>query len=135
MNLKRLSVILAIAVTACTPAGTTDSSREPAERTITADALHDRLQSGGAKPLLVDVREPAEFDEVRIDGAQLAPLGSVVEDLEDVPKDREIVLICRSGNRSGKAQKALAERGYTGVTNMEGGMLAWEKRGYPVVRR
>ncbi|HEY0592857.1 MAG TPA: rhodanese-like domain-containing protein, partial [Thermoanaerobaculia bacterium] len=56
------------------------------------------------------------------------------KELEDVPKDREIVLVCRSGNRSGKAQRILAERGYTGLENMEGGMLAWEKHGYPISR-
>lgn len=102
--------------------------------TVTVDAVHQRLASDDAKPLIVDVREPHEYKAGHIEGARLAPLGNVAKELEDVPKDREIVLVCRSGNRSGKAQRILAERGFTRLLNMEGGMVAWEKKGYPVTK-
>jgi rhodanese-related sulfurtransferase len=125
------TIVLAIAHFACVAEG----SEDPKTAAITAEGLHQRLQSTDQPPLIVDVREPHEFTAVRIEGAKLAPLGTVVKDLEGVDKNREIVLVCRSGNRSGKAQKQLAERGYTNLRNMTGGMLAWEKRGYPVVKR
>ena len=106
----------------------------PRPATITAEALHARLQSSDRKPLVVDVREPHEFRQGHIDGATLAPLRDVVDALEGTDKNREIVLVCRSGNRSGKAQKLLAERGYMQLRNMEGGMVDWEKRGFPVTK-
>lgn len=108
------------------------SSDDPRSATITPEGLQQRLSAEGEKPLVVDVREPQEWNAGHIAGAQLAPLGKVVDELAGVEKNREIVLVCRSGNRSGKAQKLLAERGFTNLKNMTGGMLAWEKRGYPV---
>ena len=103
--------------------------------TITAEELQKRLTSTEVKPLLVDVREPNEFDAVHIEGALLAPLGSVAKDMASVDKNREIVLVCRSGRRSGLAYEILAERGFTSLKNMQGGMIAWEKLGYPVVKK
>lgn len=103
--------------------------------TITAEALHQKLEAKAEQPLVVDVREPAEFEASHIDGALLAPLATVEENLAQIPKDREIVLVCRSGRRSGLAYQRLAARGYTRLWNMTGGMIAWEKLGYPVVKK
>ncbi|MFN2239800.1 MAG: rhodanese-like domain-containing protein [Thermoanaerobaculia bacterium] len=129
-------VALILTVVACGPASgiSAEGTVDPRTARITAEALHERLQSQDEKPLVIDVREPHEFEAMRIDGARLAPLGSVVADLEDVDKDREIVLVCRTDNRSGKAQRLLAARGYTRLQKVEGGMVAWEKRGFPVVK-
>lgn len=102
--------------------------------TISVTELHQRLQTKGEKPLVVDVREQNEYDAGHIEGVRLAPLGNVEASLADVPKDQEILLICRSGNRSGKAARRLAARGYTNLQNVDGGMLAWEKNGYPTVK-
>lgn len=107
---------------------------DPSRATISAQALHQRLTAQQPKPLVVDVREPHEFRAGHIEGAQLAPLGTVENALATVPPDREIVLVCRSGNRSGQAQRRLAKRGYTNLRNMEGGMLDWADRGLPVVK-
>jgi rhodanese-related sulfurtransferase len=102
--------------------------------TISAEELNRRLQASGEAPLLVDVREPDEFEEGHIAGAVLAPLADVEQKLNGVPKDREIILVCRSGRRSGIAAERLAARGYTDLTNMQGGMLAWEELEYPTLR-
>lgn len=107
---------------------------EAQPKTISVAALHERLQSGAPKPLVVDVREPSEFAEGHIAEAQLVPLGTVEDGLANVPKDREIMLVCRSGRRSGLAQDRLAQRGYTNLTNVEGGMKAWEGAKLPVAR-
>jgi rhodanese-related sulfurtransferase len=77
-----------------------------------------------APPYLVDVREATEYAQGHIPGSHLIPLGSLAGRLSAVPKDREIVTVCRSGARSGSAAKTLLEAGYR-VENMAGGMLAW----------
>lgn len=142
MNTTRISSsFLALAATllwaACgAPEQTArDSAKGGADiATISVGELHQRLQTPGEKPLVVDVREQNEYDAGHIEGVRLAPLGNVEDSLADVPKDREILLICRSGNRSGKAAERLAARGYTNLRNVEGGMLAWEANGYPAVK-
>lgn len=101
--------------------------------TTTPEAVRERLESKDARPLVVDVRELSEYEAGHIGEALLVPLGTVKDALTDVPKDREIVLVCRSGRRSARAYEILAERGFTNLRNMQGGMLAWEKLGYPVV--
>lgn len=92
-------------------------------RELNAEAVHARLEAEGPKPLVVDVREPEEFASGHIAGSLPAPLGGVEETLANVPKDREIILVCRSGRRSGIAHGRLEARGYTNLTNMAGGML------------
>ena len=101
-------------------------------RTMSAKALRSRLASQPS-PLVVDVREIEEFEEGHIDAALLKPLGTIESFKAD--KDREIVLVCRSGRRSGIAYEKLAALGYRNLWNLEGGMLAWQKLGYPVVRK
>ncbi len=96
---------------------------------ITIAELRERL-STGEKINLVDVREPAEHDEFNI-GGELIPLGKIqtmeVEQLEAL-KDVELVLYCRSGNRSGQACQILDMLGFTNTKNLQGGMLAWRQQ-------
>ena len=79
---------------------------------------------------LLDVREPHEWAQVHVDGARHVPLGDLT--LPDVPEG-PVVLVCRSGNRSGQATRAMIAAGRTDVVNMAGGMLAWVEQGLPVV--
>jgi rhodanese-related sulfurtransferase len=83
--------------------------------------------------LILDVRQPEEFRQARIPGARLLPLGELSRRIQELPKDREIVVVCRSGNRSGQAARQLSEAGYK-VANLRGGMIAWEQAGLPVQR-
>lgn len=112
-----------------------EKTAAPEVVTISAEALRARLQSADDRPLVVDVREQGEFDEVHIQDAMLAPLGTVAQGIAEVPKDREIVLVCRSGRRSAKAFEVLAASGYTRLSHLEGGMLAWQQGGHPVVKK
>lgn len=75
--------------------------------------------------VLIDVREPAEYAQGHIAGAILIPLGELEERFAEIPKDQEVVMICRSGRRSEAACQFLGEQGYTNAANMTGGMLAW----------
>ena len=97
--------------------------------TITADEVKFRLESG-EKLSLVDVREPHENAEFNIGGI-LLPLGKVqtmqIEDIDDMKND-EVIVYCRSGNRSGQAALMLETFGFTDVKNLTGGMLAWKER-------
>ncbi len=92
-------------------------------------AQADALATEGA--LLLDVREPEEWDAGHISGAVHMPLGSL--DVASVPADRVVVAVCRSGNRSGKAAAVLADAGID-VRNLAGGMKAWVAAGRTVAR-
>jgi rhodanese-related sulfurtransferase len=96
---------------------------------ISIEEVHQRLASG-EELNLVDVREPQENAEFNI-GGTLYPLGRIrafeVEELEPL-KDKEVILYCRSGNRSGQAALMLESMGFTHVKNLVGGMLAWQDR-------
>ena len=91
-----------------------------------------RRQDGGA--LLIDVREKDEWQSGHARGAQHIPLGSLSHQLSQLPRDRDVLLICRSGNRSGSAHGLLARQGFTRAFNVSGGMLAWTRAGLPVTR-
>lgn len=95
---------------------------------VTPQEGQRRVQAGA---LLVDVREPNEYAEVHATGAQLMPLSSLEQEYSALPKDREIVLICRSGVRSARAGEFLQQQGYSRVTNLTGGTTAWVEGGLP----
>ena len=88
-----------------------------------ATEIQRRLGSA-EPPCIVDVREPYEFAQGRIPGALPIPLGEIMTRQGELPKDRELVMVCRSGSRSGMAAKALHDAGFR-VSNMTGGMLDW----------
>jgi rhodanese-related sulfurtransferase len=92
---------------------------------IDVDELARRLAAGG---VVVDVREPAEFDEAHVDGAVPIPLAQVAELAGTAP----VHVICRSGVRSAHACGYLADHGIEAV-NVEGGMMAWMLAGHPVI--
>jgi rhodanese-related sulfurtransferase len=96
---------------------------------ITPEEVKQRLDAG-EKLNLVDVREPAENAEFNIGGI-LHPLGKVrdmdIDELEQL-KSEEVIVYCRSGNRSGQAAMMLETMGFSNVRNLTGGMLAWVEK-------
>ena len=87
----------------------------------TVDQLRDRDDV-----FLLDVREDWEYAAGHIPGTTLIPLGQLQSRLSELPTDKTIVAVCRSGNRSGQATQLLQQSGFT-VHNMQGGMNAWEQ--------
>jgi rhodanese-related sulfurtransferase len=85
---------------------------------------------------VVDVREPSEWNDQlgHIAGAELVPLGTVANAAQSWDREAELVLVCRSGGRSGRAAAGLAQLGFRRVMNMAGGMMAWNAAGLPVER-
>lgn len=81
---------------------------------------------------VLDVREQSEYDEGHIPGVTLIPMGEVPNRLSEIPTDQQVIVTCRSGNRSGQITEYLREQGFTNVHNMEGGILAWQAAGFEV---
>ena len=101
---------------------------EPAVPEIDVAALA-RAREDGAP--LIDVRQPDEWEEFRAPGAVLIPLGDLVERVEEVPADRTVYVICRTGSRSAKGAAYLRSLGIDAV-NVAGGTLAWHDAGLPI---
>ena len=93
-----------------------------------------RLEAAGsdADPMLVDVREPAEYAQFRATGAVLMPLSVFQLRFSQLPRDRPLQLICAAGSRSLAAGEFLIAQGYETVANVEGGTIAWMRAGLPV---
>jgi phage shock protein E len=82
---------------------------------------------------VLDVRQPDEWNEYHIPGSTLIPLDQLETRLNEVPKDKEVVVVCRSGNRSQPGRDVLKNAGFTQVTSMTGGLKEWKAAGYPTV--
>lgn len=96
---------------------------------ISVEALAARLD-GTEQVTLIDVREPDEFAAGHVPSAQLVPLGEVADRIDELAAQAPLVMICRSGGRSGRACEVLSAAGVD-VTNVAGGTLAWVALGYP----
>jgi rhodanese-related sulfurtransferase len=92
-------------------------------------AVEMQGDDGGA--LIIDVREPHEYMQLRARGAVLLPLGRLSGRVSDLPRDRELLLMCRTGGRSQNATQFLQSRGFENVTNVSGGIVAWNRAGLP----
>jgi len=89
----------------------------------------------GGDVVLIDTREPHEFQEARIEGGKLVPPGLLADEIAAAAPDKSArtILYCRSGNRSYKAAEQMEALGYTDVASMAGGILAWQEQGLPVI--
>jgi len=96
---------------------------------ITVDQAAQRRDQGA---FILDVREPSEWTSFHIPGATLIPLGDLPNRLTEVPKDREVVVVCRTGNRSAQGRDILLKAGFTKVTSMAGGVTQWQTQGLPI---
>ncbi len=82
---------------------------------------------------ILDVREPSEWEAIHIPDATLIPLGALAQRVAEVPKDKDIVVVCRSGNRSQEGRDILLQAGFMRVTSMAGGVNQWRAAGFPTV--
>jgi len=100
----------------------------PINKDVTVQEAAQALQDGeGAK--LVDVREMNEFVQLRADDVTLVPLGTLGARFAELPQERTLLMLCRSGARSGQATAFLRQQGFADVRNVQGGMIAWKKAG------
>jgi molybdopterin/thiamine biosynthesis adenylyltransferase/rhodanese-related sulfurtransferase len=105
---------------------------EEAIPTMSAQELRRKMDT--REPFeLIDVREPFEYEIARIDGAKLIPLGEITERVDELQRDRPIVVHCHSGQRSAQAVRLLQQRDFADVYNLEGGIDAWSDQIDPSV--
>lgn len=94
--------------------------------------IDEAVRRNAAGTPVIDVREPDEYVEGHVPGAPLIPLGDVTERVDEVPADREVLIICKMGGRSRKAAEYLRTQGIDAV-NIAGGTMAWIEAGHRVV--
>jgi rhodanese-related sulfurtransferase len=103
-------------------------------RSVTVHDLKAALDGAGpAAPVVIDVREPDEYAEGHVPGAELVPLRTVPQRMAELPADQPVYLVCAVGGRSAQAAGFLAARGVDAV-NVDGGTHEWMSSGYPVQR-
>jgi rhodanese-related sulfurtransferase len=99
---------------------------------VTTDEAPTWLQAHRA--LVVDVREPNEYAAGHVPGAISIPQADLALHLQEVPRDRDVLVVCEGGARSLRAAKFLHQTGFANVTNLVGGTSAWRQAGLPIER-
>lgn len=94
-------------------------------RELSAKQLHTYLSATTDPPLLLDVREPWEFDKARIEGSTPVPMRSVPDRLQEFDPGRETVVICHHGIRSRMVGRFLESQGFSNIINLSDGIAAW----------
>ncbi len=120
-----LAGVLFVVLTNSTPSDTAQGSL-PLE--INVDEAYQLVEEGA---FLLDVRTPEEWDDFHAPQATLIPLDELANRVDEVPTDRNVVVICRSGNRSQVGRDTLIAAGHSSATSVDGGMNAWAAAGYP----
>jgi rhodanese-related sulfurtransferase len=129
-SLIALLVITALFVLGgCGPVGIKSATTTPLPMNVGV-AEASALRNSGA--FVLDVREPSEYAVGHIPGVTLIPLGQLATRTSEVPRDKTVVVVCHSGNRSAQGRDILRQAGFTNVTSMDGGMTAWAAAGLPV---
>ncbi|RAQ97232.1 rhodanese-like domain-containing protein [Thermogemmatispora tikiterensis] len=107
---------------------------EEAQAVATIDVRQawERLSRADSEAVLIDVREPWEYRSGHAPRAVNIPLGQLATRVDEVPRDREVLLICLSGHRSAQAARLLQRLGLSRVVNVKGGITSWRLHGLPV---
>jgi rhodanese-related sulfurtransferase len=95
---------------------------------------NEAQQRQAAGAIIVDVRESDEWRSGHIPGAVHVPLGQLAMHASRFDRAQELIMVCRSGHRSASATGVLAQSGYAKVSNLQGGMIAWNSHRLPVTR-
>lgn len=118
---------LGLAVAGCSPSAQAADS-------VSLDTARAEHEAGRA--IMIDIREPREHATGVAQGVQLLPMQQIGARLSEIPtnKDKPVLLICNTQNRSSATLAALRERGYSHVRYVDGGMSEWARRGWPMVK-
>jgi rhodanese-related sulfurtransferase len=128
--LLALLAVSSLGISGCSTApaaGAEGPAALPAE--VSVDEAYQKYQEG---VLLLDVRTQEEWDEFHAPNATLIPLDELESRLNELPQNEEIVVVCRSGNRSQVGRDILLNNGFEQATSMSGGLKAWRAAGYPI---
>ena len=128
--LLALLAVSSLGISGCSTAPAAGAERPaalPAE--ISIDEAHQKYQEG---VFLLDVRTQEEWDDFHAPNTTLIPLDELESRLNELPQNEEIVVVCRSGNRSQVGRDILLNNGFEQATSMSGGLNAWRAAGYPI---
>ncbi len=131
--------VIAFAAIALSQGVLSQGTLAPTAVTATPQALPaeisptDAAAKRDAGAFLLDVREPSEWASFHVPGATLIPLGQLPARLSEVPKGKDVVVMCRTGVRSAQGRDILLKAGYPRVTSLAGGLTAWRAQGLPTV--
>lgn len=100
---------------------------------LTVQQAHELIQARTSLVIL-DVRTQEEYDEGHIEGTALIPVGELATRLEELSRDDELLVYCRTGNRSSSAVSLLRDNGFTKIYHLKDGITAWIRAGYPIVK-
>lgn len=120
--------IVALVIYLIAVAGGATGTSAGLAREISVDEAYQKYEAG---TFLLDVRTQEEWDEYHAPNTTLIPLDELPSRLSELPKDQEIVVVCRSGNRSQQGRDILLNASFS-ATSMTGGLKEWYARGYPV---
>ena len=127
-------ILLGLVLSACSA-----SLAQVESKTVDLAALPDNVNvktvasiKDRPEVLVLDVREQFEYNEGHIPGVKLIPMNEVSSRLSEIPRDKTVVVTCRTGNRSSQVANLLREKGYTRVINMDGGIVAWQQAGLKI---
>lgn len=123
-------VLIVAAIVAFGPRVAQAPANAPAE--ISVAQAYQEYQQGA---FVLDVREVEEWDAFHIPDTTLIPLGQLAARTGELPRDRRIVVVCRTGNRSQEGRAILLAAGFSDVTSMAGGVTSWSRAGYPIEGR
>ncbi len=96
---------------------------------ISVSEAYDLYQKGA---FILDVRTQEEWNQFHVPNAVLIPLDQLRSRIDEIPIDRPIIVVCRSGNRSQQGRDILLNAGFEHVTSMNGGLIEWRANGYPI---
>jgi rhodanese-related sulfurtransferase len=122
-----VGVLLAAVAVAVFLDDSTAAARFPNQ--VTVQQAYEMREVGA---FILDVRTVEEWEEFHIPGAVLIPLDELPQRVREVPSDLEVVVVCRSGNRSAVGRDILKQAGFANVTSMAGGVVSWKAAGFPV---
>jgi len=115
-----------------------DLAAAPAQESVSQEVLPREISVSVANTMyldgayLLDVRTQEEWDDFHIPGTTLIPVDELANRVDEVPRDQDVVVVCRSGNRSQVGLDILLQAGFTQVISMDGGVSTWRDSGYPI---
>jgi rhodanese-related sulfurtransferase len=125
-------VLLIILISAAGCISTTQSPEKAGYVDVSVQQAKEMIDNG--EVFILDVRTQEEYDAGHIRGSMLIPVQVLKERLDEIPKDKKILVYCRTGGRSTQASQILIDNGFKAVYNMKGGIVDWTGAGYEVVK-
>lgn len=124
--MKKISIVLVILILFLLYFVITNGKEHEEIKQISTKQLAELLEENTDSYYFIDVREVEEYKEGHIAGMENFPLSQLAATYSIIPKEKTVVIICRSGNRSMQAAEMLQQLGYEKIINVAGGILAWE---------